>query len=284
MIAGIDLLILMAGLGIAVIAGSLGCFVVWRKMAYFGDALSHSALSGIALGFLFSGVHDAGHHEEHDAVGHGSHFDIALEHHIGILLVALVFAFLLIWLNRRKNLSIDVVLGTLAHAILALGLIAVSFSSQGTFDFHDVFLGNMESIGLSDLLLIYISVAIVLGLLFWQKRALILITLSEDLAKAEGVAVFAVNFLFMALMALFVMVASQLIGILLVASLLIIPAASARQIARGYRQMVLWSWALGGAAFFIGLIFSSLLSLPTGATIVVSSTLIFLALLLFTRK
>ncbi len=290
MMTDINFFILLAGLGIALSATSLGCFVVWRKMAYFGDAISHSALLGVALGFFLSGLEahqdeeHAGHAEHAEHAGHGASLDIAFEQHLGILLVAFAFAALLIWLNTRKTLSLDVLLGILSHAALAVGLIAMSFLGGAEFDFHDILLGKIDKINAQDLFLIYATAAVILGVLYWQRRALMLITLSEDIARAEGFRVFSLNLLFMALMALFVMVAAQLIGILLIASFLIIPAASARQLARGYRQMVILSWILGSAAVFIGFGLSALFVLPIGAAIVFASVLIFALLLPFTRK
>lgn len=245
MIADISFLTLLGGAGVAIVAGATGSFIIWNRMAYFGDALSHSALLGVALGL---------------AAG--------LDMHLGIFLTALVFAVLLVYLSQRGILSVDTLLGIISHAMLALGLIVLSLLGQENLEIHDILLGNIDSIGARDIILVYGLGALALSLLFWQRKTLLLMVVSEDLAKAEGAPVLFVRLLFMILIALVVVIAVQFVGILLVASLLIIPAASARQIARTPYQMIIGAQVLAVLAVVLGIFVGHAFHLPIGATII----------------
>ncbi|MCG5530641.1 metal ABC transporter permease [Halorhodospira halochloris] len=249
-----DLLLfaLAAGLGLALVTGPLGSFVVWRRMAYFGDTLAHSALLGIALGFLFG-----------------------IDLNFGILAVCTAMAVLLVVLRQRQRLASDTVLGILAHSSLSLGLVAIAFMEGLRVDLMGYLFGDILAVGGSDLLWIYGGGAVVLGGLIAIWRPLLASTLHEELAKVEGVRTLPVQLAFMGLMALTIALAMQIVGILLVTSLLIIPAATARAFSRTPEQMAVVAALMGCLAVIGGLLASFHWDLPTGPSIVVAATLIF---------
>lgn len=240
-----DLLPLISGLALALIAGPLGCFVVWRRMAYFGDGLGHSALLGIALGIVF---------------------DIMSE--LSILLVGIGFAFFLVILRQRKLLAIDTLLGLLAHAALAFGIIAMAFMGVGEVDMHDYLLGSLEGVTATSSTILIIGALAGFALLSRIWPGLILMVTSEDLALAEGVPTKRYEAMLMLLMAVLVAVSIQLVGILLITSLLIIPAACARLFARTPEHMATLAGVIAAVSVTIGLNLSRNYALDPGPVIV----------------
>ncbi len=241
----------LAGIGIAAVAGIMGCFVVWRKMAYFGDSLSHSALLGIAFGFAT-----------------GIHLNLA------VTLISLIFAFILVWLQHRKLLANDTLLGILAHSALSIGMVIISLL-QIRFDLHAYLFGDVLTVTIQELIWIYTGGAIVLGLLLYHWSSLVLVTLHQDLAEAEGVNALYMNLLFIFLMTLVVALSIRIVGILLITSMLIIPAASARQFAKSPESMGLIATLLAMVAVMGGLSGSLLLDIPTSPAIISLSASLF---------
>jgi zinc transport system permease protein len=243
---------LLGGIGVALIAGPLGCFVVWRRMAYFGNALAHSALLGIAVGVL-----------------------LAVDLTGATIGVCLAFAGVLLLLQRQRQLATDTLLGILAHTALALGLVALSFFETLRVDLSAYLFGDVLAVGPGDLLWIFGGGALVLLALVALWSPLLSTTVSAELAQAEGVAVGAVQAGFMLLMALAVALGMKIVGILLIVSLLIIPAAAARQLARSPEQMALLAAAVGVLAVALGLAASLAWDTPAGPSIVVATALLF---------
>ncbi len=243
---------LAAGAGIALIAGPLGCFVVWRRMAYFGDSLAHSALLGIALGLL-----------------------TGISSNLGTVLVCSGFALILLWLQHTRILATDTLLGILAHAALSIGMVALSFAGNQRFDLQSYLFGDILTVRMEDLYWIFGGGAVVLVLLLKNWLSLTLMTIHEDLAKAEGVKTFWVNLMLMLLMTIVVAVSIRIVGILLITSLLAIPAATARQWVRGPEAMALLAAFLGLCAVFGGIFGSAYLDTPTGPSIVTTATILF---------
>ena len=243
---------LAAGIGVALIAGALGCFVVWRRMAYFGDSLAHSALLGVALGILYG-------------------FSV----HLGTIVVCSAFAVLLVWLRQKNVLATDTLLGILAHAALSVGVVAVSFLDSPRFDLHGYLFGDVLAVTARDLYWIYGGAAIVLGLLMANWSSLTLMTIHEDLARAEGVNTFWMHMLLMFLMTVVVAVFLRIVGILLITSMLIIPAATARQLVRSTGAMAVAAALLGAAAVIAGIFGSMVFDTPSGPSIVAAASLMF---------
>nr|VFK38205.1 MAG: zinc transport system permease protein [Candidatus Kentron sp. SD]VFK43039.1 MAG: zinc transport system permease protein [Candidatus Kentron sp. SD]VFK78611.1 MAG: zinc transport system permease protein [Candidatus Kentron sp. SD] len=243
---------LLGGMGIAVVAGPLGCIVIWRRMAYFGAALSHSALLGIALGFL-----------------------VGISPTMGILIFCLNFAIVLSLLEHRKILAVDTLLGILAHGSLAFGLVIISLKEELRLDLMVYLFGDILAIDYQDLLLIYLFSILILGILAIIWRPLLSATVHEDLAAVEGVPVKRMRLIFVLMVACVIAIGMKVVGILLIVSLLIIPAATARHVTRSPEWMAITAAFFGGASVIGGLTASLRWDTPAGPAIVVIATLLF---------
>ena len=244
---------LLAGLALALVAGPLGSFVVWRRMAYFGDTLSHAALLGVALGLMLD-------------------VSPTLTVTVGCVLLAV----LLVTLQQRQPLASDTLLGILAHSTLSLGLVALSFMHDVRIDLMSYLFGDLLAVSHSDLAWIVGGSALVLALLAWLWRPLLAITVHEELARVEGLPVAAIRLALMLLIAVVIAVAMKVVGVLLITSLLIIPAAAAQRHARTPEQMALGASVLGIVAVCLGLTLSWFEDSPAGPSIVVSAAALFL--------
>jgi len=242
---------LLAGLMVAAIAGPLGCFVVWRRMSYFGDTLAHSALFGIALGLLL---------------------EINLE--LAVIMACTVLAVVLVLMDNRRGLSTDTILGILAHSSLALGLVIISFTDNQV-NLMSYLFGDLLTVSTLNLAWIGIATFIVMVLLFQNWNKLLAMTLHEELAQVEGINTKAMRLLLMLLIALIVAVSMKVVGILLITSLLIIPPACARTFARTPEAMALIASAVGCLAVCGGIASSWFWDAPTGPSIVVMASLLF---------
>jgi len=254
---------LAAGIALALVVGPLGSVVVWRRMAYFGDTLAHAALLGVAL-------------------------SIAAEQlpMLGVGLIGVAIAALLFWLEKQRDLSTDTLLGILSHSALALGLIVLSVVQAQGFNINlmSYLFGDLLAVGGFDLVLMYSSVLIILLVFSQILSPLISISVNEELARIDGVAVEKIRFIFMILLALVIAVALKVVGILLITALLIIPAATARLYSRSPRQMVMVAVVLAMAAVVLGLMVSFNWDFPTGPAIVVAASLLFFVSRVLVRK
>lgn len=245
---------LLAGIGLALVAGPLGCIVVWRRMAYFGDTLAHSALLGVALAVSFEVLP-----------------------FVGVVLTGVGIAALLFWLENNRKLTTDTLLGILSHTALALGLIVLSVTqSRGAgVDLMAYLFGDILAVTRNELIWIYAG-AIVILLVFSQLwRNLLSISVHEELATTDGASVSKTRFIFMLLLALTIAVAIKVVGILLITALLIIPAASARVFSNSPLQMVILSMVFAVSAVLLGLGASVYQDIPTGPAIVVAAAGLF---------
>ncbi|MCZ2721910.1 zinc ABC transporter permease subunit ZnuB [Marinomonas sp. 15G1-11] len=244
---------LLGGVGVAAVAGPLGAFVVWRRMAYFGDTLAHSALLGVALGFLF---------------------DINLNLAVVVLCVGL--ALVLVTLQKKHFIATDTLLGILAHSSLSLGLVAVSFLDNIRIDLMAYLFGDLLAISMSDLYWIYAGGALVILLLMLFWKPLLAMTVNEELAKVEGYPVEAIRLLLMLLVALVIAVAMKIVGVLLITSLMIIPAATARKVSNSPVQMATMASVIGCLSVCGGLWASYRWDTPAGPSVVVCAAFLFL--------
>ena len=248
---------LLGGVGVVLMAGPLGSFMVWNRLSYLGDTLSHAALLGVALGFLL-GV------------------DLTL----GVLMTSLTIALLLFMLQRRRELASDAILGTLSHASLALGVLIISLMSGLNVDLMGYLFGDLLAVSMEDLYWIYGGAIVVSATLLVIWRPLLAMTVDEELAEAEGVSVIPVQLLFMVLIALVVALAMKMIGMLLVTALLIIPATAARHFSRTPEQMAAGAVLIGWLSVVGGLNLSMQWDVPTGPAVVTTAVLLFFFLLL----
>ncbi|MGB3244893.1 MAG: metal ABC transporter permease [Sulfitobacter sp.] len=241
----------LAGLGVAIAAAPLGCFVIWRRMAYFGDATSHAALLGVALALATD-----------------------LPVMAGVLVVALVMALIISTLSER-HISTDALLGVLAHAALALGLVAVSLLPGRAVDLDAYLFGEILTVTVADLALIWGGAAAVLCLLIWRWQALLTATLNPDLAAAAGGNAKREQLILTLALAIVVAVAIKVVGALLIAALLIIPAAAARPLARTPEMMAIWAALIGAVSALGGLQASFAFDTQTGPSIVTLAAILF---------
>ncbi|WP_411890816.1 metal ABC transporter permease [Yoonia sp. SDW83-1] len=241
----------LAGVGTAIAAGLLGCFVVWRRMAYFGDATAHAAVLGVAL-----------------ALG----FNISI--FAGVAVVALAMA-LLIYALAERDASIDTLLGVLAHGALALGLVAVALIPGQRIDLDAYLFGDVVTVTRWDLAVIWGGALLVSAVLWWNWSALLTATLSPDLAYAAGINPRREQLILTLLLAAVVAVAIKVVGALLITALLIIPAATARRYAHTPERMALLSVAIGILAAIAGLRVALLLDTPVGPSIICIAALMF---------
>ena len=242
----------MAGLGIAAVTGPLGCFVVWRKLAYFGDTLAHAALLGVAISLLLN-------------------VNVTL----AVFVVAIVVALLLLALQSRSALSSDALLGMLSHGSLAVGLLALAFMTWVRMDLMGLLFGDLLTVSKTDIAMIYAGGAAVLAALVWAWKPLFAVTVNRDLAAAEGYNVAFYDVLLMVLLAAVVAVSIKIIGVMLITSLLIIPAGAARRFSTGPVVMAVLAAALGGIAVLAGLFASLSYNTPSGPSIVVAALALF---------
>jgi len=252
---------LLAGLALAVVAGPLGSFVVWRRMAYFGDTLSHAALLGVALGFLL---------------------DVSPT--VAVTVGCLLLAVLLVTLQQRQALASDTLLGILAPSTLSLGLVVLSFMHEVRIDLMAYLFGDLLAISPTDLAWILGGSAAVLVLLVTLWRPLLAITVHEELARVEGLPVAGLRMALMLLIAVVIAVAMKIVGVLLITSLLIIPAAAAQRHARSPEQMALGASVLGMLAVCGGLALSWFKDTPAGPSIVVTAAALFLLSFVLPRR
>jgi len=243
---------LAAGIGVALVAGPFGCFIVWRRLAYFGDTLSHSALLGVALALLFQ-------------------INITL----AVFAVSAVVSLALLVLQRRASLSSDALLGLLSHSALALGLVCLAFMTWVRVDLMGLLFGDILSVSLTDIAVVYGGGSAALAVLVAIWRPLFAATVSHEIAEAEGLRPDRANVVFMLLVAVVIAIALKIIGVLLITALLIIPAATARRFATGPEAMAVLASLAGAAAVVAGLLGSLEWDTPSGPSIVVAALLLF---------
>ncbi|MFZ1324618.1 MAG: metal ABC transporter permease [Candidatus Contendobacter sp.] len=243
---------LLGGIGVALTAGPLGAFIVWRRMAYFGDTLAHSGLLGVVLGALL-GIHPE----------------------LGVIMTCLVVALILVGLQRQHTLATDTLLGILAHTTLSLGLVALAFLETMRVDLVSYLFGDLLSISAADIYWIWGGNVLALAALAGLWRPLLAATVHEELARVEGVPVLQIRLAFMSLIAIVIALAMKVVGILLITSLLIIPAATARRFARSPESMAVLASLIGCAAIGLGLWASLRWDTPAGPSVVVAATGLF---------
>ncbi|MBF0447455.1 MAG: metal ABC transporter permease [Magnetococcales bacterium] len=244
---------LLAGIGVALATGPMGCFMVWRRMSYFGETMAHSALLGVALAFLFE-------------------IDLIL----GVILVTTLIALLLAVMQQNRLISNDTLLGILSHSSLSIGLVTISMMAWLRMDLLAYLFGDILAVSQSDLYWIFVGAALCLSMLALIWRPLLAVTVHEELARAEGVPTQAVRLAFKLLLAFMIAIAMKIVGILLITSLLIIPAATARRFVITPEQMAVGAALIGCGSVGIGLTSSLYFDTPSGPSIVVSATLFFI--------
>ncbi len=245
---------LIAGIGIALMAGPLGCFIVWQKLAYFGDTMAHSALLGVAFALLLN-----------------------INTIVGVFSVAVIISLALLLLQTKEKLSGDSLLGILSHATLAIGLVLIGFMTWTNIDINSYLFGDILAVSRSDLITIWCGCCVILIVLYFLWHPLLALTINVDIAKAENMKPERTRFIFMLLLAVVIAVAINIIGILLITALLIIPAATARRFSSTPEQMAIISAIIGIIGMILGLYSSIIFDSRSGPSVVVALFLLFIA-------
>ncbi|ACA31270.1 zinc ABC transporter permease subunit ZnuB [Histophilus somni] len=243
----------LTGILLSLITAPLGSFVVWRKMAYFGDTLAHSALLGVTLGIF-----------------------LHINPYVAILILTVLLAILMVWLESNTQYSIDTLLGIIAHSCLSLGVVTVALLQNVRVDLMAYLFGDLLALGFDDLYFIAIGVSIVLGILIFFWQPLLSITVSPELAQVEGINIKRMQFLLMILTALTIALSMKFVGALIITSLLIIPAATAKRFARSPEMMVIIAIFVSMISITLGLTLSAFYDTPSGPSVVISSTFLFI--------
>lgn len=244
---------LLAGGGLCLVLCPIGCFVVWRRIAFIGDTLSHAAIAGVALALLAEFIP-----------------------FWGVFVTALVMGILLAFLREQRWLPIDTWLAILAHSLLAVGLVVFSLAGGGVADLQGYLFGDILTVSNSDLRLLGVGLGVVAGILVLIWRPLVAITISSDLAAVEGIRVRLYEMLFMTLVALTVALGVKIVGALLLTAMMIVPAATAGSFAKNPTHMVVGSMLVGLLSVGLGLFGSVQADVPTAPFIVLSALCLFL--------
>ena len=261
MVPGFIVSAAVAGLLLALMAGPLGSLIVWRRMAYFGEAMAHATMLGIGLSLVLS-INPA----------------------IGVVVVCLLLALLLAKLQPQGLLASDTLLGVVSHGSLALGLLLVSLSSQPQINLDAFLFGDLLTVNRQDLTYIAMMTALVLLVLSLCWQSLVSITVQEELAQVEGINVAFINTLFLCLVAVTIALGIKLLGVILITAMIIMPAASARRISRSPEQMAVMAALLGCLGVLLGLGLSLMIDTPTGPSIISANLLLFALGLLLPQR
>ncbi len=252
---------LVAGLGVALVTGPLGCFIIWRRLSFFGDTLAHSALLGVTLAFSFD-------------------INIAFS----VFIISSAIALILLKLQKTTNLPGDALLGLLAHSSLAVGLVVIGFLSFIRFDIMGLLFGDILAVTRNDLIIIWVGGALILFVLKLIWKPLFASTVNYELAEAEGMRPERVNAIFTILMAAIIAISIKMVGLLLITGMLIIPAAMARNISNNPKQMVLFSIIGGLLSVVMGLFGSLEINTPSGPSIITAGLILFILSLIKIKR
>ena len=244
---------IFAGIGIAFVTGPLGCFVVWRRLSYFGDTLAHSALLGVTIAYSLD-------------------FNIA----VSIFFISSAIALILIQLQRKTNLPSDALLGLLAHSSLAVGLVVIGFLTFIRFDIMGLLFGDILAVNKKDLFIIWFGGALILIVLKLIWKPLFASTVNYELAEAEGLNPDRAKAIFTILLAALIAISIKLVGVLLITGMLINPTAMARNLSDNPKKMVVFSIIGGLLSVFIGLFSSLEFNTPSGPSIIAAALFLFI--------
>ena len=252
---------LIAGVGIALVTGPLGCFIIWRRLSFFGDTLAHAALLGVTMAVFFE-------------------INIAFS----VFLISSVVALILLKLQQTTKLPGDALLGLLAHSSLAVGLVVIGFLTSIRFDVMGLLFGDILAVNQYDLLLIWIGGALILLILKFIWRPLFASTVNYELAEAEGMKPDKFNAIFTILTAALIAISIKIVGLLLITGMLIIPAATARNVSNNPKQMVIFSVIFGLISVLVGLFTSLKINSASGPSIITATLLLFIISLIKFKK
>ncbi len=246
---------LICGIGIALAMCPIGCVVLWKRMTFLGDAIAHSATLGVILGIVL-GVNTT----------------------YTILFVSLLFGLVVLYLNKHH--THDTLITIISHGFLATGLLIISVIKYVRIDIMSYLFGDLLMTDMFDIISIILLTISILAWLYFRWEALLSAIMNEDLAMVEGINTKALELEFMLIMATLVSFSIKIVGILLISSILVIPAASARNLSHTPKQMVLYATIFGVISVISGILLSVIFDMPSGPAIVISAICIFASSLL----
>lgn len=242
----------ISGLLLSCITAPLGAFVVWRKMSYFGDTLAHSALLGVALGVA-----------------------LEINPYFAILTLIVILALLLVWLENNTHFSVDTLLGIIAHTALSLGVVTIALIGTVRVDLVNYLFGDLLAVNYQDIIWVGLGVMCIAAVLLYFWQALLSTTISPELAQVEGINVAKVRLILMLLTAVTIGLSMKFFGALIITSLLIIPAATARRFANSPEKMAIIAIIISMLAVSIGLTLSAFYDTPAGPSVVICASAAF---------
>jgi ABC-type Mn2+/Zn2+ transport system permease subunit len=248
---------LLATLIVGVVCAVVGAFVVTKGLAFMGDALAHASFAGIALALLFR-----------------------KSIYLGAAAAALVMSLAITMVSRRGRVSPQTASGVLFAGAFSLGIVLISPARNYTVDLFAFVFGNVLGIGVEDLLVIAAAGVLVIGTVAVLYKELLFVAFDPAMAEADGLPVGLLQFLLLGLVGLTVMAAVKALGIVLVVAMLVTPAATATMLSQRFERIILLGAGLAALASVIGLYISFYANVPSGASTVLVSTIIFLAVLL----
>jgi ABC-type Mn2+/Zn2+ transport system permease subunit len=244
---------LVAGVLVSLLCGVLSVFVILRRMAFIGAGISHSAFGGVALGFL-----------------------LAVDPLFTAIGFAVLVALLIEWAQTRTRVEEDTAIGIFFAASMALGLVFLHLSGTYNVDVFGFLFGNILAIGTRQLIQITVITVAVLAVILAFFKELVFLSFDEEIAWVSGVPVKKLRLLFLVMLALVIIASIYLVGIILVSALLVIPGAIAQNLSHRIRAMTAISAGVGVAAVMAGLLISYGVDYPSGATIVLVLSALYL--------
>lgn len=242
---------LICGIAIALSMCPIGCVVLWKRMTFLGDAIAHSATLGVVLGIILS-----------------------INTTYTVLLISIIFVLTIIYL--KKHHTNDTLIAIFSHSFLAIGLLIISIVKYIRIDIMSYLFGDLLMVDLNDIIIISILTIFILLWLYFRWKLLLSAAINEDMAMVEGINTKVIEFEFMLIMAVLISFSIKIVGILLISSMLVIPAATARNLSHTPKQMMVYATIFGILSVSSGIIISALFDTPSGPAIVISSVCIFI--------
>ncbi|HYU18672.1 MAG TPA: metal ABC transporter permease [Chloroflexota bacterium] len=241
---------------VGVLCAVIGAFVVWKGLAFIGDALAHSSFAGVAIAFVFG-----------------------RSIYLGAAIAAVVTALSIAFVSRRSRLSFDTSIGVVFSFAFSLGIVVMSRVRNYTVDLMGFVFGNVLGVGVEDLVLISMAGVVVIGLIVLLYKELFFVAFDPVMAEASGLPVAALQYLLLAMLGVTVVVSMKAIGIVLVVAMLVTPAATASLLTRRFHRIMLVGSALSVVSSVLGLYLSFYANVASGGAIVFVSTTFFLFVL-----
>ncbi len=238
---------LLAGSLMVMVAAPMGCLMVWQRLAFLADTLGHASVLGIALALILS-----------------------LQPVLGVLLVIAIIMFIVRLSSGDRPVAFsESVLAIISHTGLAGGILLLGVFGFGNISLEALMFGDLLATTVTDLVFIAGTVALLLALLWWRWHDFVAVSVSPEIAQAEGIAVKKVQLILYLMIALLIAVMMKIMGVLLIGAMLVIPVNAARNFSRGPEQMMWISLLFGALSLYSGVFFSWQFDWQTGPAIVV---------------